>query len=315
MKFFFTHLSILFLSVFIASYSYAERLNGFDVSNLTVDKKGITHGGPPRDGIPAIDNPKFIAIKEAGFLSPDDVVLGLEIDNQAFAFPRHIMNWHEIINVNIDESYFVVSYCPLCGTGIAFLSKIDKEIYTFGVSGLLFNSDLLLYDRATESLWSQIDAKSISGKLAGKTLTRLPLSTTTWSSWAKSHPKTLVLDNEQGFKRNYRHDPYSGYDTSSHLFFDVLREAPKEFHTKERVLGIKIGEKAKAYPFKELREHAKEQFIDNIDGKNIVIEWNEESDTASIRDTETKKLLVSTVAYWFAWYNFNPETQIFRAKK
>ena len=311
---FFVSLQVIFLYSFLVNYIYADRINGFDISNLTVDKKGLTHGGPPRDSIPSIDDPKFIRKEGASFLKPDDIVLGLIINNHALAFPRHVMNWHEIVNASIDETNFVVSYCPLCGTGIAFLSTIDGEASKFGVSGLLFNSDLVLYDRETESLWSQIETKAISGKLAGSTLTLLPLLVTTWDRWQKSNPKTLVLSNQQGFKRNYRHDPYSGYETSSHLFFDVLRAAPKEFHTKERVLGIRVGGDTKAYPFSELRKYNQSYFTDTLNGKNIIVEWDADSETASIRDAETKSLLVSTVAYWFAWYNFNPKTQIFRAK-
>lgn len=310
----FAALQVGLFAMLVASQSYGERINGFDVSNLAVNKKGITHGGPPKDGIPSVDNPQFVRSAETGFLKPDDIVLGVEINNQFFAFPRYIMSWHEVINVAVDNKLFVVSYCPLCGTGIAFLSTVDEKAHSFGVSGLLFNSDLLLYDRATESLWSQIDAKAISGKLAGKTLTRLPLSHTTWSSWKSSHPDSVVLSEKQGFKRNYRHDPYSGYETSSHIFFDVLRDAPKEFHTKERVLGIKVGNQAKAYPFIELRKNGKQQFIDTLNGQDIIIEWEAASETASIRDGKTKELLISTVAYWFAWYNFNPDSQVYRVE-
>ena len=128
--------------------------NGFDLSNATLPVEQILHGGPPRDGIPAISNPKLIAAPDASFLKPDDRIIGIEIAGVARAYPVSILNWHEIVNDQIGEQRFAITYCPLCGTAVAFDATIDGEPTDFGVSGLLYNSDVLLYDFATESLWS-----------------------------------------------------------------------------------------------------------------------------------------------------------------
>lgn len=290
----------------------AKQLNGFDISNSLIPTDDIVHGGPPRDGIPAIFNPIYLDASDASFMRPKDVILGLELGGMALAFPRHILNWHELVNDRVDDIPFVVSYCPLCGTGMAFSSKVGEDDLVFGVSGLLYNSDIIFYDKTTESLWSQLEARAISGKYVGKELQQLYLQTTTWASWLAQFPKTKVLGESQGVKRNYRHDPYSGYDTSSQLFFKTLREAPKTFHTKERVLGVTIGNTSKAYPFVELRRQGLSEFIDQVEGINYRVRWDKAHESASIESVAGEKI-TSTVAFWFAWYNFNPKTLVYRA--
>jgi len=291
---------------------FAQSLNGFDLSNSLIDKKHIVQGGPPRDGIPAITEPHYVSGSDAAFLKADDIVLGLDISGEAFAYPRHILNWHEIVNDEVDGNAFVVSYCPLCGTGMAFSSKVSDQNLLFGVSGLLYNNDLLFYDKQSESLWSQIERRAISGSHVGRELKQLYLVHTSWQDWQRKHPKTKVLSEQQGFKRNYRHDPYTGYDTSSSVFFKTLREAPNEFHNKEKVLGLKIGSLTKAYPFSELRKHAKASFEDRLGDTVYQVVWNAQAESATIQ-TLQGETLTPTVAFWFAWYNFHPETLIFHA--
>lgn len=226
----------------------AKAFNGFDLSNSLIDKKLIVQGGPPRDGIPPINNPKYVSAGEASFMQVDDIVLGFVIADKAYAYPRHILNWHEIVNDQANEEPFAITYCPLCGSGLAFSAKLGGKQLSFGVSGLLYNNDLVFYDKETESLWSQIEGRSIAGNFVGQKLQQLPLVHITWEAWKRQHPDTLVLSQEQGFKRNYRHDPYTGYETSSQVFFKTLRQAPRDFHSKERVLGITINGAAKANP-------------------------------------------------------------------
>lgn len=305
----------LFLVVMILVFAFpgeAKTLNGFDVSNALVSVKDIVQGGPPRDGIPAILDPDYVEASQASFLNDDDIVLGFECGGRQFAYPRHILNWHELVNGQVDGKAFLISYCPLCGTGMAFSSLVDGEKLVFGVSGLLYNSDVLFYDKKTESLWSQIEKKAVSGKHAGTGLSQLYLEIMPWSLWVKQHPETLVLSENQGIKRNYRHDPYSGYESTSRLFFQTLREAPKEFHTKERVLGVDLGKASKAYPFVELRKAGKASFDDQINGRQYRVLWDAEHEIASLEKPDGEKV-TTTVAYWFAWYAFYPETEVFRA--
>lgn len=290
-----------------------QSFNGFDLSNSLIDKEHILQGGPPRDGIPPISKPVYVKSDEAGFMRDEDIILGFKNQNHAYAFPRHILNWHEIINDNADGVPFVITYCPLCGSGMAFSSVVKERELSFGVSGLLYNNDLVFYDKETESLWSQLEGRSFSGEFAGFSLVQLELEHTTWRAWLGKNPDTLVLSDAQGFKRNYRHDPYTGYETSSQLFFDTIRQAPKDFHSKERVLGLAIDGLSKAYPFSELKKLGKTSFQDELGGNRYTVHWDESAHSATVH-SEQGETLTPTVAFWFAWYNFHPETAIFQAE-
>ena len=159
----------------LAATALAET-NGFDLRNALVPVDEIHAGGPVRDGIPSIDEPKFIAAGDADFLRGGDDVLGIVRNGVARAYPIRIMNWHEIVNDEIAGERVAVTFCPLCGTGIAFAAESLGRDLTFGVSGLLYNSDMLLYDRETESLWSQIKKQAITGPMKGHRLSALPLA-------------------------------------------------------------------------------------------------------------------------------------------
>lgn len=305
---------LITLAVLVFQPAYGQSFNGFDLSNSVIDKKNIVQGGPPRDGIPSISKPNYVTASDAEFLKPNDIVLGFKLGNKAFAYPRYILNWHEIVNDAADDDAFVISYCPLCGSGMAFSSNVLGKHLIFGVSGLLYNNDLLFYDQQTDSLWSQIERRAISGHFVGEELQQLYLEHTSWAAWREKHPDTQVLSENQGFKRNYRHEPYTGYETSSQVFFKTLRDAPTEFHSKEKVLGLTVGKRAKAYAFSELRKNGLSRFDDQLGDTKYSVVWNADANAATI-DSMDGKTLTPTVAYWFAWYNFHPETQIFRAKK
>ena len=296
--------------VSFSSSALAKDLNGFDISNLSVNVDALARGGPARDEIPAIFSPDYQPGAQAEFVRPDDLVLGITLNDQSFAYPLYILNWHEIVNDQQHGQRFIIVYCPLCGSGVAFTSRAAQQDLSFGVSGLLYNSDLVLYDKETESLWTQIDGKAIAGPLVGTALEQLPLQVTTWQAWLADNPETLVLSESQGFTRNYRHQPFSGYEASEQLFFEVLRQAPKKFHTKEPVMGIEINGQHKAYPFVTLREHGQEQFVDRIAGQSINIHWRATDNSAHATDADGNDL-VTTRAYWFAWYNFYPDTEVF----
>ena len=185
----------------VSVYSFAMSAgsaNGFDLSNSSLPPEEIIRGGPPRDGIPALTDPKMIAAGDANFLKPADRIVGITLKGQSRAYPISILNWHEIVNDNIDGQQYAVTYCPLCGTAVAFDATIDGDSTEFGVSGLLYNSDVLLYDRDTESLWSQILSEAVSGERIGSKLTLLPVSHTTWRDWREKHPDTLVLSDDTG---------------------------------------------------------------------------------------------------------------------
>ena len=293
----------------------AASSNGFDLDGALVPADQIHAGGPARDGIPAIDHPRFVRAGSVDYLAADDRVLGVIRNGVKKAYPIAIMNWHEIVNDRFDGDAVVVTYCPLCGTGIAFESSVSGDPLSFGVSGLLYNSDMLLYDRQSESLWSQIAARAISGKHRGQRLTMVPSSHTSWSDWRRRHPDTLVLSRDTGYRRDYDRAPYAGYESSSRLYFPVAFRA-RGYHPKERVLGIEVAGRYKAYPFAELARAAG-AVEDRVAGQRIVVHFDK-THRAATASTDTGNAngreLTAVTAFWFAWYAFHPDTDVYRAE-
>ncbi len=292
--------------------SPAAPYNGFDLSHSLVDRSRILAGGPAKDGIPAIDQPHFVNPQQAAYLKPGDRILGIEIDGTPKAYPIKILNWHEIVNDRIGSTDFAITYCPLCGTGVAFASKMGKQTLNFGVSGLLYNSDVLLYDRQTESLWSQIKSQAISGPMIGRKLQRLPITHSSWQSWRSAHPDTRVMSPQTGYSRDYDQDPYSGYEKSSTVYFRVEHKAPAWFHPKERVLGLEIDGQFKAYPLSEIDRVGKPRFEDRFAGQTVTLHWDQNSQQAGITDAEGQDIAIIE-GFWFAWFAFHPDTSVFRA--
>ena len=175
----------------------AQVKNGFQITDATIPVEEIKHGGPPRDGIPSIDQPQFIGPQEADFLDANDLIIGLDINEQQKAYPIKILNWHEVVNDIIGGQEVVVTYCPLCRSAVVFKSRINDRVLSFGVSGLLYNSDVLLYDRQTESLWSQLLNAAVSGKYSGAILEMIPSQVTTWKEWHAKHPKPRFFPTRQ----------------------------------------------------------------------------------------------------------------------
>jgi hypothetical protein len=302
------------LAVAVVSGAYvalAQPNNGFDLTNSLIDPTEIVAGGPAKDGIPALDNPRFVSADKAGFMQPQDRILGIELNGVSKAYPIGILNWHEIVNDSINGEHFAVTYCPLCGTGVAFSARVDDKNLDFGVSGLLYNSDVLLYDRQSDSLWSQIKSQAISGKMRGKKLSRLPLTHTNWSDWLQQHPKTQVLSQNTGYARDYSRNPYAGYEQSRALYFEVSHRAPAYYHPKERVLGLQVGDAFKAYPFSEIDKAGKARINDLFAGERFTIHWDRDNQRAEIYDAAGKPV-PAIEGFWFAWFTFHPETEIYR---
>jgi uncharacterized protein DUF3179 len=300
-----THLTLI-LIISISLSSFSQTLNGFDLTNALITPADIKKGGPPRDGIPALNYPSFLKLNEASFLSDSDLVIGLVDGLESKAYPIGILNWHEIINDSINNKPVVITYCPLCGSGMVFNSSVNGKTLTFGVSGLLFNSDVLLYDKQTESLWSQMMAKSINGKQVGRKLEIIHSDLTTWGQWKQNHPNTLVLSTQTGFKRDYTRDPYQGYISTEKTYFPVNATSNK-VPGKERVLGVQVKNGFKAYPYSEL---AKSDGVlkDEFKGVTIEIHFDIESNTAALL---SPKDINSVSSYWFAWYAFHPYTKVY----
>ncbi|MBL1321816.1 MAG: DUF3179 domain-containing protein [Methylophaga sp.] len=297
--------SIFFL-VLLNRFGFAN--NGFDLSNASVDQSLILSGGPSKDGIPSLDKPKFVSADEVDFLNPTDRILGMNYQGIVKAYPIKILNFHEIVNDDFNGQPVAITFCPLCGSGIAYLTNINGKKHSFGVSGLLYNSDVLLYDRETNSLWSQIMSTAISGPLLGHQLEMVTLSHTSWQDWQQRYPESLVLSINTGFSRDYSTNPYQGYDLDNSIWFPVATQDDSH-PAKALIIGIKIEGEFKAYPFSEL-EKSSSELSDNFAGKDLIIRYNKQHQSASISDKGGNELPAVTT-FWFAWYAFHPEGSVF----
>ncbi len=284
--------------------------NGFDLRGGVLAVTEIEYGGPPRDGIPALDEPDFVRASSVNYLEPDDRVLGMELNGIVKAYPIRIMDWHEIANDDFNGQPVVVTYCPLCGTGMAFSAEIGGSRKTFGVSGLLYNSDVLLYDRQTESLWSQLLGKAVTGPLKGTELKLLRLRHTTWRAWKREHPNSQVLSIRTGYRRDYLGTAYRGYGESSSVMFPVSHR-DRRYHPKEQVIGIELDGEFKAYPFVELARTSG-VIHDTVNGRTIKVVFDAENASAVAFDDAGKEL-PSVTGFWFAWVAFHPDTEVFQA--
>jgi hypothetical protein len=288
----------------------SKRLNGFDVGNASIPLSAIQSGGPPRDGIPALQQPQFIAADQPGAPQSQQRVLGLSINGDARAYPIAILNWHELVNDRVDNQPVLISYCPLCGTGMAFAAEAGGRELSFGVSGLLYNSDVLMFDRQTGSLWSQILSSAVSGPLLGSRLRQLVLEHTSWQDWLSRHPDSRVLSPPDGYGRDYSRNPYADYANSPALMFAVDHQDSR-YAAKAWVLGVEIDGQYRAYPFEELAR-SDGPIKDRFAGRQLTIEYDPLNRSARLLDADGKQL-PALAAYWFAWSAFHPDSSVYQA--
>ncbi len=208
----------------------------------------VQDGGPGKDGIPSVDDPQFTVASEVNTLNDEDLILGIQIGDEIRGYPHPILDWHEIVNDEINGVAVAITYCPLTGTGIGWDRTVNGTTTTFGVSGLLYNSNLIPYDRGTDSNWSQMGLECVNGERSGDRPGLVPLVETTWGTWKKMFPNAQVMNRNTGISRNYGQYPYGDFRTSSRLIFPV-EPMDRRLSLKERVLGVIDGEDAKAYRF------------------------------------------------------------------
>jgi hypothetical protein len=254
-----------------------------DFSNHSVPLDEFIGGGPPKDGIPSIDDPEFISVDEADrFLDSREPVAVVELDGEVRAYPIQILIWHEIVNDEIAGQPVAVTYCPLCNSTVAFSRVVEGEPVEFGTTGMLRNSDLVMYDRDTESWWQQITAEAVVGERTGAKLEVLPSQILSWDELQRLHPNSEVLSRDTGFDRDYGDSPYGGYDSdpdSQPFLFEG--EPDRSLPPKERVAAIRRGDSAVVYPFSRLREDA--PVNDELDGEPIAVFFD--PDVASALDS------------------------------
>ena len=249
--------SIVLISVVIF-LSTDEEKNIFKLSlgqeiKHTVPLDKILSGGPPQDGIPSIDNPKFQSVQEADeILEDSELVLGLNINGDIRVYPLQILVWHEIVNDVVGDQPVAVTYCPLCFTNQVFNRTLnDGNTVEFGTSGKLYNSNLVMYDRKSNSLWSQALGEGIVGEYAGVKLERIPFDVAYWKEWKELYPESKVLSRDSGSVRPYGADPYGDYYTNDLILFPVAND-DKRLGLKEIIIGLENKDQYKAYKLQEI---------------------------------------------------------------
>ncbi len=317
--------------------------------NIPVDQ--IRDGGPGKDGIPSIDNPQFINANDATFLSENDLIVGIVQNGEARAYPHIILDWHEVINDEINGSFFTLNYCPLTGTAFAWESASNNERTTFGVSGLLYNANLIMYDRNTDSNWSQLQLECVNGVLINEKPKLYSVIETDWNTWQSLYPNTQVLSLETGFSRNYGVSPYGDYATNNNRFIFRPEITNPALPNKERIYAIIDGDKSKVYQFSDFSNG--KAIVDSFNNKDYLIYGNSDliygfelegdysnltfevnSDNNSevfFTDNENNKWSVfgkaiegprtgesltpvkSVMSYWFAIAAFYPNPEIYAA--
>jgi hypothetical protein len=312
----------------------------------------ILSGGPEKDGIPSIDAPQFATSEswDQYEFRDEGLVIGVDVDGARRAYPFQVLVWHELVNDTLAGEPILISYCPLCGSGIAFERVVEGRAVEFGVSGLLHNSDLLMYDRESDSLWSQINGTAVVGERVGTRLTFYPSEIMTWADWKRAYPDSEVLTTETGAARDYTRDPYGDYYFDSRLFFPV-DDSSDNFDAlplKANVTGIEVeGPSYGAFVDDDVREVGIVNetvgetpvvvFADSQAGDNIVVFEREHDgqmltfalEDEGLVDDETGTRwsfdglalagplagaqlveLLSVKSFWFAWVAFHPETSL-----
>jgi len=292
-----------------------------DFDFMAVEPSEIFSGGPPKDGIPSIDNPNFVAVNESDNLTDRDPVIGLDINGDARAYPLRILIWHEIVNDVVGGKPVAITYCPLCNSAIVFDATIEGQAHTFGTTGKLRNSDLVMYDRVTESWWQQFTGRAIAGVYTGIKLTSLPSRLEAWSDFKARFPDGKVLVPNNPSMRSYGRNPYVNYDIASRPFlFDG--ELPTDIPAMARVIVVRDGQSP---PTIVAMDAVRERGTYEVDG--VVLSWKEgqasalhAENIAEGRDVGTITVqwadegnqtpLTQDVTFAFVAYAFHPEVAI-----
>lgn len=254
-----------------------------DFSKHTVPYSEILSGGPPKDGIPAISAPALIGVQEANtWLKPVEPVIFIQVGDEARAYPLQILMWHEIVNDTVGGLPLVITFCPLCNTAIAYERTFQGQVLDFGTTGRLRYSNLIMFDRQTETWWQQATGEAIAGEFAGSQLTFYPAIIVSWQEFMTNHPDGLVLSRQTGYSRSYGQNPYTGYDDINNPpFLYDGPETPGTLPPVARVLTVDLNGEAVAYPYEVLK--VTRVINDVIDQQPVAVFWT--GGTASALDT------------------------------
>lgn len=288
-----------------AETNLQQNWHGFTLSPSLVAREKIIAGGPKRDAIPRVDQPKFVSIQEARWVAADTPVIGIALAGEARAYPIHLLERHQVVNDHFGSTQIVVTYDPLAGAPLVYLRSVNGRVLTFGVSGLIYNSNFLLYDLETESLWSQFLGKAIAGPLSGTELEYINVHQEPAAAWLRRHRDSKVLMRPLPNKIDYGYSPFQRYWTEDQIPFFV--EAKDErFHAKELVLGVSKSGQHRAYLgsiLTALGKSVKDRFMEReiklaYFPDLALFSWDAPDDVRVIE------------AYWFAWKAFYPNTNL-----
>ena len=291
-----------------------------DFSKTSIDFKEILSGGPPKDGIPSIDKPKFTTISEAKDIGPKEPVITLNLNGQARAYPLRVLIWHEIVNDQIGDIPVTITFCPLCNAAIVFDRRVKGKVLDFGTTGLLRKSDLVMYDRQTQSWWQQFTGKAIVGAMLNTRLTMIPSRIESFEKYKQRFPRGKVLVPNNVYMRNYGANPYASYDTMPRPFL-FSGDLPKDINPMARIIVFMAGGKKRAVSLKLLSERKKLKIAD------VTLTWsagqNSALDTSRIArgrdvgnvvvqaDTATgPKDIVHDITFAFVVKAFSPGVKI-----
>ena len=264
-------------------------------------------GGPGRDGIPALTRPEVVRVAEVRHLAAGAPVIELVAGGEARAYPLDVLIWHEIVNDVLGGRPVTVTFCPLCNTAIVFDPRVDGRVLEFGTTGLLRNSDLVMYDRETETWWQQFGGRALVGDLAGRRLRMLPARIVAWEAFARAHPDATVVGRDTGHDRPYGQNPYPGYDDlDSGPWFATANEDDRRLQPKARVVFFERGGKAVAVPLTALQGGRTVRVP--LAGGEVVVRVRR----GGVDVRSGGRPLPHTLPFWFAVAAFRPDVHIIR---
>jgi len=287
-------------------------LHQFNTENLQLPTEQIHSGGPAKDGIPSLTHPKAVKVAKASFMNPSDRVVSVTIDGKTRAYPIRILNYHEFVNDKLGRTPVGVIYCPLCDSVSVVDRRLGRETYEFGISGLLCYSNVLMYDRTDQALWSQVGLRAVSGPNAGRSLRHLDnWALQTFDQFKKAHPDATVVSTKTGHGRGgYQRNPYHGYFGNDRLVpqFKTF-SLDRRMSNKAAVIGVKLGDQAKAYPLRAVGQAPGGLVADTMAGQTIRLQFDADSGAVTILEAPEDAQIVHT--FWFAWAKFHPDTEIY----
>ena len=283
----------------------------FDLDNLQIPEDQILSGGQPKDGIPALTKPKTVSAAKFTSLAPDARIVAVTVNGKTRGYPIGVLNFHEAINDKLGGVPVAVVYCPLCDSASVVDRRLEGKTYEFGISGRLCYSNVLLYDRTDNALWSQVGLMAVSGPNAGKSLKHLD----DWQilhlgQFKKQYPKATIVSTRTGHRRDYRSNPYGSYFHNDQLIGQFVQfELDRRYPNKARMIGVRHGDVAKAYLLSEVRKAPGGTIEDQIAGGRVRLRYDGEADTLHVAEVPEAAQVVHT--FWFAWAKFHPGTLVY----